>query len=61
MSNADAVRKYHKKMEDFRVRPTKEEGKVIRDYAAANGMSVQGLFLTAVRAYIARDKKEDSK
>lgn len=59
MGNAAAVKRYHAKLDEFKIRPTKEEGQQIREYAAANGMSVQGLFLTALRYYIARDKKED--
>lgn len=54
MSNADAVKKYHQKLDEFKIRPYAEEGQTIREYAAAHGMSVQGLFLEAVREYIER-------
>lgn len=52
MSNADAVKKYHQKLDEFKIRPYADEGQTIREYAAAHGMSVQGLFLEAVREYM---------
>lgn len=52
MSNADAVRKYHKKLDEFKIRPYTDEGQTIREYATTHGMSVQGLFLVAVREYM---------
>lgn len=60
MSNADAVKKYHQKLDEFKIRPYAEEGQAIREYAAAHGMSVQGLFLEAVREYMTRHQ-EDTK
>ena len=54
MSNADAVKKYHQKLDEFKIRPYAEEGQNIREYAATHGMSVQGLFLKAVREYMER-------
>lgn len=60
MSNADAVRKHHQKLDEFKIRPYAEEGQTIREYAAAHGMSVQGLFLEAVREYMKRHE-EDAK
>ena len=58
MSNADAVRKYHQKLDEFKIRPYAEEGQTIREYAAAHGMSVQGLFLEAVREYMTRHQED---
>jgi len=55
MENKDAVKAYQAKMDAFKIRPSKAEGQKIRDYAAAHGMSVQGLFLEAVREYMAKD------
>ncbi len=52
MSNADAVKKYHQKLDEFKIRPYTEEGQTIREYAAAHGVSVQSLFLEAVREYM---------
>lgn len=52
MTNAEAVKRYHAKMDEFKIRPTKEEGKAIREYAARTGISVQSLFLTALREYM---------
>ena len=54
MSNADAVKKYHAKLDEFKIRPYAEEGQKIRETAARLGMSVQGLFLAAVREYMER-------
>lgn len=56
MSNADAVKKYHQKLDEFKIRPYTEEGQTIREYAAAHGCSVQALFLAAVRDYMAQGK-----
>ena len=58
MSNAEAVKKYHQKLAEFKIRPYTDEGQKIRDYAAAHGMSVQGLFLEAVREYMENHKDE---
>ena len=60
MSNADAVKKYHQKLDEFKIRPYTDEGQTIREYAAAHGVSVQGLFLEAVREYMERHE-EDAK
>lgn len=57
MSNADAVKKYHQKLDEFKIRPYAEEGHTIREYAAAHGMSVQGLFLEAVREYMEKHRE----
>ena len=64
MSNADAVKKYHQKLDEFKIRPYSEEGQAIRAYAAAHGVSVQSLFLEAVREYMINHpelKEEDNK
>ena len=58
MSNAEAVKRYHQKLDEFKIRPSKDEGQTIREYAAAHGMSVQGLFLEAVREYMENHKEE---
>lgn len=58
MTNAEAVKRYHAKMDEFKIRPTKEEGQQIREYAATHNMSVQGLFLTALREYMERHEEE---
>lgn len=55
VENKDAVKSYQAKMDAFKIRPSKAEGQVIRQFAAAHGMSVQGLFLEAVREYMAKD------
>lgn len=54
MGNKEAVKKYQAKMDAFKVRPSAEDGQRIREYAAATGKSIQGLFLEAVREYMDR-------
>lgn len=56
MGNAEAVKKYRQKLDEFKIRPRKEEGQVIRQYAADKGISVQELFLTAVREHMELNK-----
>lgn len=58
MSNKDCVKRYHQKLDEFKIRPYAEEGQTIREYAAAHGMSVQGLFLEAVREYMKRHEED---
>lgn len=53
MGNLEAVKKYQGAHDAFKLRPTLAEGQAIRAYAAAHNMSVQGLFLVAVREYMA--------
>ena len=53
-ANKKAVEKYHSNLMLFKVQPRKEEGQKIKDYAQAAKKSVQGLFLEAVREYMAR-------
>ena len=59
MSNADAVKKHHAKLDEFKIRPYKEEGQAIRQFAAEHGISVQELFLSAVREKM--EKHKDNK
>ena len=54
MTNAESVRKYQAKLAEFKIRTQKEEGEGIRQAADRLGMSVQMLFLEAVREYIAQ-------
>ena len=60
MGNAEAVKRYHQKLDEFKIRPYADEGQAIRAYAAAHGISVQALFLEAVREYIANHQVEDN-
>ena len=53
MGNLEAVKKYQEAHDAFKLRPTLAEGQQIRAYATAHNMSVQGLFLIAVREYMA--------
>ena len=56
--NSEAVKKhYAEKCDAFKIRPHKAEGQTIRDYATAHNMSVQGLFLEAVRVYMAANSE----
>lgn len=58
MENKYYVKSYQAKMDAFKIRPSKDEGQTIREYAAAHGMSVQGLFLEAVREYIKQHEED---
>jgi hypothetical protein len=58
MTNAESVKKHHAKLDEFKIRPYAEEGQTIREYAATHGMSVQGLFLEAVREYMKRHEED---
>ena len=58
MSNAEAVKRYHQKLDEFKIRPYADEGQTIRAYAAAHGVSVQSLFLEAVREYMTRHQED---
>ena len=60
MGNAEAVKRYHQILDEFKIRPYADEGQAIRAYAAAHGISVQALFLEAVREYIANHQVEDN-
>ena len=55
MGNAAAVKRYQEKLDEFKIRPYKEEGPKIRQFAANKGISVQELFLTAVREYMEKE------
>ena len=59
MENKESVKRYQSKMDAFKIRPSKDEGRAIREYAAAHGMSVQGLFLEAVREYMTRHQEDN--
>lgn len=56
VNNYEAVKKHREKLTEFKVRPYKEEAQQIREAAEKLGMSVQGLFLEAVREYIKNHK-----
>lgn len=52
-SNYEAVKRYYaENCIEFKIRALKAEGQRIRDYAAANGASIQSLFLAAVADYM---------
>lgn len=48
--------KYNQKQDNIMIRPTKEEGRVIRDSAKAAGQSVQAYILQAIRERMERDR-----
>lgn len=58
MGNKERVKRHHEKLDEFKIRPYTDEGQTIREYAAAHGMSVQGLFLEAVREYMKRHEED---
>lgn len=51
-----AVYNYQKSRDNLMVRPTKEEGELIRAAAAQAGVSVQRYILDAVRERLEREK-----
>ena len=56
-SNYETVNAYYKTYcMEFKIRTQKAEGKAIKDYAAAHGVSAQALFLAAVADYMAQGK-----
>lgn len=48
MSNVEAVKRYQEKRDSIMLRPSKEDGKAIREAAAVAGKSVQAYVLQAV-------------
>jgi predicted DNA binding CopG/RHH family protein len=52
-----AVANYKRKQDNIMIRPTKEEGALIRQAAADAGMSVQAYILEAIRAYMKKDQR----
>ena len=56
-TSTEAARKYiAENCMQIKIRPLKDEGQAIRDYATEHGCSVQALFLEAVREYMAQGK-----
>lgn len=47
---------WNRKQDNIMIRPTKEEGALIRQAAADAGMSVQAYILDAIRAYMKKDQ-----
>lgn len=47
---------WNRKQDNIMIRPTKEEGSLIRQAAADAGMSVQAYILEAIRAYMKKDQ-----
>ena len=48
---------WNRKQDNIMIRPTKEEGAMIRQAAADAGMSVQAYILEAIRAYMKEDQR----
>ena len=48
---------WNRKQDNIMIRPTKEEGALIRQAAADAGMSVQAYILVAIRAYMKKDQR----
>ena len=57
-SNINAVKKYQATRDEFKIRPSIQEGEKIRAAAAKAGESVQQYFLNAVRARMETEKNE---
>ena len=47
---------WNRKQDNIMIRPTKEEGALIRQAATDAGMSVQAYILEAIRAYMKKDQ-----
>ena len=58
MTNAEIVKRHHAKLDEFKIRPYLEEGKKIREYAEAKGMSINALFMLALKEYMENHKDE---
>ena len=62
MSVSEAKRitdaRHQAKLDQIMVRPYKEEGQLIREFATAAGQSVQGYILQAVRERMEREKNQ---
>ena len=62
MSVSEAKRitdaRHQAKLDQIMVRPYKEEGQLIREFASAAGQSVQGYILQAVRERMDREKNQ---
>ena len=56
-SQKRGVANYQRKQDNIMIRPTKEEGAMIRQAAADAGMSVQAYILEAIRAYMKKDQR----
>lgn len=58
MGNIEAVKKYQAKRDSIMLRPSKEDGQIIRAAAAASGKSVQSYILQAIREKMERESAE---
>ena len=58
MSNMESVKKYQQKREAIMLRPSKEDGKIVREAAASFGMSVQAFAMKAMFEYMENHKEE---
>jgi len=57
--NSERVKRSQEKTDAIMLRPKKEDGKIIRDAAAAAGKSVSGYILNAVWEYMTNHKEEE--
>ena len=58
MTNAEIVKRHHAKLDEFKIRPYLEEGKKIREYAETKGMSINALFMLALKEYMENHKDD---
>ena len=58
MTNAEAVKRHHAKLDEFKIRPYKDEGQKIREAASKAGKSVQSYILDAVRTQMEIDERK---
>ena len=52
------VKKYQQKRDAIMLRPSKEDGKIVREAAASFGMSVQAFAMKAMFEYMENHKEE---
>ena len=56
--NQESVKEYQKNRDAIMLRPSKEDGEIIRDAAKKSGQSVQAYILQAIRERIQRDGED---
>lgn len=52
MTDSERVKKYQLKRDAIMLRPSKEDGQIVRDAAARYGMSVQAFAMQAMQEYM---------
>ena len=61
MTTQERVKKYQEKRDAIMLRPSKEDGQIVRNAASAFGMSTQAFAMKAMLEYIENHKEEMKK